>query len=535
MSNNVKILYNNKDVFSGISSVPFVSISNDYLDFGNKWNQVTNITLEGQLTGKFLGQPSYSLLSEAAKKLHDNFKENYKTLLITENNSGLYTGANAIINSINIEQSSWYGLLPYSIDITVYDSGLFKDYYGVVDPEETFSFDEEEGDILNVTHSISAKGIIAKNKNAIENAKDWVLSKTGNINSFSPILIQNARAVESRPYLLYSVKEIIDRFEGTYSWEGTYKKSTNLENPNNSILNYSVDLNSGIEDGIITTNINGNLEGNNLTVLRGEYNNLDLYTICSQICNRLMKEPLSNRPIAQSVEEIFEENRLNFSSTFNNDYSDQLVNNYTVDINEDSLKCIRTVNLSSTISCKYGDLATKWQKVNDFYKNRFFPYSLASEEYFSEFGSADLNPVPLTESISFDQFNAQINYNAQYSNKPVIFNTDILNVNSSVTFNPSIFIHIANTSAFSPREHNIYNLRAANRSSIQISVTAAAKMNKDISVAESAALSEANRIRSNYTNGRANLLLEDREISRNNDIKTVTINETWSFEGPLIS
>jgi hypothetical protein len=535
MSNNVKIFYNNQDVFSGISSVPFVSINNEYIDFGTKWNQITNITLEGQLTGEFIGANSYNLLNGAVKKLHENFRQNYQTLLITENGSGLYTGFNAIVNSINIDESSWYGVLPYSIELSVYDPNLFKNYYGIVEPEENFSFEESDGDILNLVHSISAKGIVAQNKNAIQNAKEWVLSKTGNINSISPILIKNRSAINSRPYLLYSTQEVVDRFNGTYSWEGTYRKSTNLENPNNSLLNYSVDLNSGIEDGIITANINGGLEGNNLNVLRTEYNNLNLYNICNEICNRILKEPVSNRPISQSIEEISEENRLNFSVTFNNDYSDQIVNNSTVDINEDSLKCIRTVNLNTIISCKYGDLETKWQKVSGYYKNLFFPYSLALSEFSGEFNSENLNPTPLTESVSFDRFNAQINYNAQYSDKAVITSPDILNISSSVSFTPSIFIHVPNTSAFTPREHNIQNLRCANRSKIDISVTAIAKMNKDISSAESAVISEINKIRSNYTTGSTNLLLEDANISRNNDIKTVTINETWSFEGPLIS
>ena len=248
MSDTVQILYNGNDAFSGISTVPFVSISNEFIDFGTKWNQVTNITLEGQLTGRFLGSPSFDLLAGSVRKLHENFSENYKTLLITQNGSNLYTGFNTIIDSIDIEQSSWYGLIPYSINLTVFDSGLFKDYYGIVEPEETFVFNEEAGDIINLVHSISAQGIVAKNKNAIENAKEWVLSKTGNINTISPIFIKNSKATNSRPYLLYSIQEVVDRFNGTYSWEGTYKKSLNLENPNNSILNYSVDLNSGIEE-----------------------------------------------------------------------------------------------------------------------------------------------------------------------------------------------------------------------------------------------------------------------------------------------
>lgn len=535
MSDTVQILYNGNDAFSGISTVPFVSISNEFIDFGTKWNQVTNITLEGQLTGRFLGSPSFDLLAGSVRKLHENFSENYKTLLITQNGSNLYTGFNTIIDSIDIEQSSWYGLIPYSINLTVFDSGLFKDYYGIVDPEETFVFNEEAGDIINLVHSISAQGIVAKNKNAIENAKEWVLSKTGNINTISPIFIKNSKATNSRPYLLYSIQEVVDRFNGTYSWEGTYKKSLNLENPNNSILNYSVDLNSGIEDGFVTANINGNLEGNSLDTLRSDFNSLNLYNICNQISNKIFKESLSSRPIYQSIEEVSEENRLSFGSTYNNDYSDQLVNNYTVDISEDSLKCIRTVNLNSTISCKYGDLQTKWVKVSDYYQNKFFPYSIVSQEFSKEFPNINLQPSPVTESISFDEFNAQIVYNAEYNDKPVIFSNDILNINSTVTFNPSIDIHVPNTSAFTIREHNIQNLKCANRSKVQISVTATAKINKNISVAESAANSEINRIKSNYTNGASNLLLEDRNLSKNNDIKTVTINETWSFDGTIIS
>jgi hypothetical protein len=160
---------------------------------------------------------------------------------------------------------------------------------------------------------------------------------------------------------------------------------------------------------------------------------------------------------------------------------------------------------------------------------------LASEEFSQEFNGSTLKPNPLTESISFDEFNAQITYNAQYSDKPVVFNTDILNVNSSVTYTPSIFIHVPNTSAFTAREHNIQNLKCANRSKIQISITAIAKIDKNISSAEAAANSEINRIKNNYTNGASNLLLEDRDISKNNDIKTVTINETWTFDGTIIT
>jgi hypothetical protein len=482
------------------------------------------------LTGKYIGPNSYNLLNDASRLLHNNFRENYKTLLITENGIGIYTGYNAIINSINIEESSWYGVLPFTIDLSIYSANLFQDYYGIVDPEETFSFSEEAGDILNLTHSVSAKGIVANNKNAIQNAKDWVLSKTGNFNNFSPILIKNINSVRSRPYLPYSTQEVIDRFNGTYSWEAVYKKSLNLENPNNSILNYTVDLNSGIDDGIITATINGSLGGNSLSSLRTDYNQLDLYTLCNNVSNSVFKQTLSSRSVNQSIEEISGENQISFSCVFNNDYSNDITNNYSVDINEDSLKCIRTVNFSTTISCKYGDLSTKWQKVQNFYKTQFFPFNLLDTEFKKEFPLINLNPSSISESVSFDQFNAEIKYSCQYSDKRNVYSTDILNISSNVSYSPSINIYASNTSAFTVREHNIQNLACANRSKINISVTAVAKINKNISIAEAAVTQEINRIKSNYTQGILSLLLEDRSISKNNDIKTVTINETWSFE-----
>lgn len=533
-NNNVKIWYNNKDVFSGIAPTPFVSISNDYIDFGNKWNQVSNITLEGQLTGQYLGQQSFNLLNNAALILHDNFKENYKPFRITENNIEIYNAPVAVINSINIEESLWYGLLPFTIELSIYTSGLFKDYFGIVDPEENFSFSEENGDILNLTHTISAQGIVANNKNAIQNAKEWVLSKTGNFNTISPILIKKANAVNNRPYLLYSSQEVIDRFNGTYSWEGNYRKSLNLENPNNCFLNYTIDLNSGIEDGILTVTINGDLEGNNLNILRTEYNNLNLYNLCSHISNSIFQEPLSNRVLSQSVEEVSEENTLNFSAQFNNDYSNEVINNYTVDIEEDSLKCIRTVNFNTNISCKYGDIETKWNKVKEFYKKEFYPNTIVNKEFEKEFPNKNLNPNTISESIKFDQFNAIITYSAQYSDKPHPYSEDILNFSSSVSYQPSIEIHVPNTSAFQAREHNIQNLRCSNRSRIEISVTANAKINKNISIAESAVQLEINKLKSNYLNNR-NVLLEDRLVSKNNELKSVSISETWSFEGNIIS
>ena len=132
MNNNLKILYNDLDVFSGIAPTPFVSISEDFIDFGTQWNQITNFTLNGQITGKYLGAFSFEALNENAKILLSRFSQNFKSFKVVENSNTLYESPVSIIESINFEESSMYGILPFSMQIKIYDSGLFPNYYGVV-------------------------------------------------------------------------------------------------------------------------------------------------------------------------------------------------------------------------------------------------------------------------------------------------------------------------------------------------------------------------------------------------------------------
>lgn len=532
MDSNVKIFYNDVDVFNGIAPTPFFTLSEEFVDYNTKWNQITTLSLAGQLTGKYLGNLSYSSLNDSVKKLFSGFSGNYGSLKIKDGATNIFTADKVIINSINIDESSWYGILPFNIDITFYDSGLFADYYGVTEPQQTVSFTEEDNDIINLTYSVSAKGIVTGSNTAIQNAKNWVKSKTGSYNIIAPILISENT---QKNYILLSSKETIDRFNGTYSWEGDYRKNVNPESPSGAFLNYTVDLSSGYNDGFINASIDGTLNGNNINSLRTAYSGLSLYNICNNASIDVFNTNLSSRAISQNVNESPNENSLSFNASFNNDYSLDIINNYTVDISQDILKCITNVNFKSDITAKYGDMATKWTKVKAFYDSQFFPYTLANAEYKKEIsGSQTLKSTPISESLTFDEYNAKISYSATYTDKQVGYSNDIISLNSSATYTPSVNIYGIHPSAFMAREHNVQNLACANRSSIKISATAIAKIDKNISIAESTARDEINRIRANFVIG-SNSLLEDSSISKNNDIKTVTINETWTFEGTIYS
>lgn len=533
MSNEIKILYNNVDVFNGIAPTPFFSFSEDFIDFGTKWNQVTNLNLEGQLTGQFLGSLSYRYLNSSVKKLFSGFNQNYGSLKIKEGANTIFNADQVVINAINIEESAWYGVLPFNIDMTFYDSGLFTNYYGVVEPEQSISFNEEDNDIINLTYSISAKGINTTSNNAITNAKNWVKARTGNFNILSPILIQDN---PNKNYILIDSKETVDRFNGVYSWEGNYRKNINPESPSNAFLNYTIDISSGYDDGFINATINGTLNGNTITGLRTAYNSLNLYNLCNNVSLNTFKTNLSSRILNQNVNEAPNENTLSFGASFNNDYSSNIINDYTVDISQDILKCITNVNFKTDITAKYGDISSRWTQVKSFYDSQFYPFALANEEYQKENlnSSNFLKTTPISESLTFDEYNGRISYSATYTDKQNSYSDDIISLNSSVTYSPSVNIHVPQTSAFTPRDHNVQNLQCANRSSIKISVTAVSKINKPISIAESQAQSEINRIKANFLQGN-NILLEEKNISKNSDIRTVTINETWTFEGDIYS
>lgn len=532
--NEVKIFYNNKDIFSGIGPTPFVGISQDFIDFGTKWNQVTNISLNGQITGQYLGPSSNSYLNSNVNSLLNNLKENYKSLQIKEGSGIVYEADTAIITSLDIEDSSWYGVLPFTINFSIYDENLFTDYYGIVEPKDFFEFSEQEGDILNLKRTISAKGIKTQNNNAIENAKNWVLSKINDTTSIKPVLVKD---VSAKNFIQTSSKETIDRFNGTYSWEADYQKSINPESPNNSILDYTLDLSSGINDGFLNVSINGSLKGNSISGLRQDFNNLNLFNICNEAAQKVFSGSITSKPINLSVDESENQNLLNFSAAFDNDFESSLndvINNYNVDISLDALKCITTVNLRATLTSKYGDKSERWNKVQNFYKTKFFPYILANEEYKKEIPDKILNQNPISESIVFDEYNAQITYSSQFTDKRIAFNQNILSIASTVNLNPSINIYTPHTAAFIARAHNIQNLNCATRASLKITVNAIAKINSTIALAEQEARKEINRIKSNYISG-SNILLEDTSISKDDQIKSITINETWTFDGAVIN
>jgi hypothetical protein len=141
----------------------------------------------------------------------------------------------------------------------------------------------------------------------------------------------------------------------------------------------------------------------------------------------------------------------------------------------------------------------------------------------------------MTESITFNEFTAEISYNATWSDKKSAFSDDVMNVTSSVRYTPSTTIYVPNTSTTTKREHNIQNLNCSKRAILDINVSAAAKPSKNIDFAIKEVNLEITRIKGVYGLNSTTTLLQNRSVTRNNSTKTFSVNETYAYNGGIVT
>jgi len=219
MQGQVKILYGERDAFLGICPTPFVFFDKNYIEHGSLWGSKYDIKFEGQIVGK-LGPDSLYDLESKKDKLVSNFASDNLPIKIVEDSVEIFLSDICQIDSVSFGESRYYGILPFTISASCYDKASFKENYGVVDPADSWSYSENEDGTLSLSHSISAAGFNSSGVSAISNAKKWVAKKTGISMRISSSRFQKAATSD---FLLESISEQIDRFNGRYSIEEVYK------------------------------------------------------------------------------------------------------------------------------------------------------------------------------------------------------------------------------------------------------------------------------------------------------------------------
>jgi hypothetical protein len=161
MSDNVQVSYNG----NVISPPPFVSRTPNPLDYGKRWGYEDSINLKGswyisgdttgsigRLLNLFSGQfVSFKVSNNVAGKLFDVI--NYPNTILEEIsfdsakfNPNTYVNYSARLKNINVPS-------------------------GIIDPSNEYSFTQNEDGTVNVSHKISAKGVLTSGSSALNNAK----------------------------------------------------------------------------------------------------------------------------------------------------------------------------------------------------------------------------------------------------------------------------------------------------------------------------------------------------------------------------
>lgn len=540
MQGQVKILYGGLDVFSGICPTPFMYFDKNYIDNSSVWGSKYDIKFEGQITGR-IGPNSIYDLENKKNKLISGFRDDNLQLRVLEDGVNIFSSDICQIDSVSFGESKYYGLLPFNISASCYDSGSFGANYGVIDPQDSWDYSESEDGTLSLRHSVSAAGFNSSGVSAISNAKKWVATKTGINKRFSSLRFSS---IPVSDYILESISEQVDRFNGRYSLEETYKADLLKTNSaGNGILRYAIDVSKNVDDGITDVSIQGSVVGKkniglaDMALLRAKINAENFFQIAADAAKKSTQAAkLNDQPYTRSVTENQNASEVSFSINYDDNPVPPGVAKcvYKVELAENLIKNIVDIKIDAEILCERGDASIRWATVKSYYETKFNGYDLALKEYNRAGYSKSFSSTPKTESISFDEFNSKITYSASWSDKYMPYSDILVSISEKVTITPSLKIYTVQPSLQVNGVHNVQDFGCANRASVSISIDAICKPDKTMAQLETCVNAELTRLKNIYV-GNTNLFADEKSETKNENMRKMFVSYSYSFDGNIVT
>ena len=539
--------------------VPYVSREQQMIDAGKRWTQQTNISLDGQITGY-----NFNNLIDKQDALISGFARDFKSLDLQETGAdGAYYSldgfplTNCKINNISFEGDKYTNLLGYSISISAYEDQLFSGTIGVLEPSEEINFSEQPNEQISISHTISAKGIPTSNRNAIDNAKHFVLSLTGiregNQSKIEPQLIkyQNFNPV------LLNTSESINRIDGTYSVTENY---TLMKTGQADLISgLSFVINSGESMEYAQVELSMEYKGGKTGTIEETRNMIpDLsasgYHGLAESISSLTLNPF---PTTFNVNEDPHSNKITVSTSFDaNILSESATGinfDYSVDFAKDSLKNVTSVSVKATIDAK-GNQSQAIKSAENFLKERIleldnsiagctnendyccFLWELAKEEYdlYLPDSNYSLNSYPSSSSIVKDERNGKINLSASFSDQ--FFNGILKDSSFDISVKPGILSYGAEMDIVHPRKFIIYNMGVTKRSSLTLnsSVTSVSTLSADQTSAENALDSFVSNVYNTFISDYEDISLDENTKTAKDQVGVISKSKKYSFHGPTI-
>lgn len=490
----------------------------------NQLDQRLNSLETYVITGEVYNCDGFDKLLEYQQQIIEKFGTDFRTLSIEESGEQIWKRDFCKIISINFPQNRYSSILPFSITLESYSKDFFKLNYHIINPSDSWSFQENKNKTLNTTRTISAKGL-RDNKSAIENAKNFVLAQK-EINKISATFI-----CQEYNLCLQSVSESINRFTGEYSLTENYISDINKKSDH--ILRYSVSQNKG-ENGIEEVSISGQIQGcknSDFQNVRNFYKTLNIFSLAYKDYSVDGDKYLNPNPVVESVSENEKDRIIDFSYSFDNLNESNINIKLSVSIDE-SIDSI-SATVIGEISAKQKHNVT-WQQIKSKYDSfNAFPFA---QQVFDSYVSFFNNKGTLYSSISTKtktekQFNKTISFSYTYTNNLTNEDGIFKNFSSKISITPAL--NKFSEKVFIDSKIGIMNLGYYNRVVLSISGSATAKKGKESS-AKAAIESKLQNLFLKF--GKTNKsVVESKNIDSSFDLKNWSFSASWSFENSLIT
>ena len=456
------------------------------------------IDLVGNLTGENL-----SGLHLQKMRMISGLMSEFQTLTISHAptvSSEDKTFSSAKPETISFDNSDLTTVLPYNISFSSYSSGAFSEFLGIENPVDQWSFNEEDGKIVTVSHTVSARGVETGNNavavSALTNAYHFV---TGRATGCLDLSLFNTGGNA----FLTSRTEDINKSDNFYSIQENfvYNSSTNPVT-DSGLFKASTQISFEKEAGL-SVSVNASVQGSMDGGETGHLMHTGLFTSgqATEMALNAIAQSLSDYesgaytfvgsgPTSASYQIDTGANTVNFTYGFTDPDLDQEGNilhtkKASVQASKDESKLQVTVNGDFKYNSPFeiaptGDPATgtRFLEIDSMYsgvaKNSGF-LNLAVESLQDFTGvvtgydiSGDyLNPTPLSKNITKDPAAGLISYSVAFNNAIDLSSGTLSGLKISITDTRPIIV-----SGIVPSIGGFAKQRLKNRSAGEYSISA---------------------------------------------------------------
>jgi hypothetical protein len=418
------VTYGNFD-FSSISEGidPFVGVSDEQVIVGGKFKTSKRITIQGKILPTNFCSNSQNVSSKI-NTLFEALKNDFQSIT-----AGDISGQFARCESVDINQSSFFGGADYTANFICYPDNLSSINYRIINPVDNRQITENADGTIVITRQISAQGL---GPDAINNARNFINNGiTPQKNIVPPILFAIGNLTDPGSNLKpRRMIETVNRMEGTVSLDVEFIYRSNAPN-NNIILSNSIDINYDEKSGLYTVNIQGNLITSDIsdindnsdqiqTQLKSSLQNINLFNLALTRFKELTGlNYLNPDPENFSITEDRINNSLNFNYTFTNDPYD-VKSDISYQMNYDRIKDITTITINGTLTAR-GPQKDKKIKLESAY-NSLNLFNLANNFFNrnAESKTLNLNSNPINSTVTYNQYEDTIislSFSTEYSNQ----------------------------------------------------------------------------------------------------------------------